>query len=102
MHAQALVCVERLPMCMLPEPTGQLILAPRHVGCIQMLEADACTHPPPGAPDSVKKRKPIKPIEPETLAAAAELIRTEKVLSQLRSNTFLRMRSSSFLDTSRV
>ena len=45
---------------------------------LKMLEADASQFPPAGAPDSVKKRKPLKAMEPEALAEAAALIAAEQ------------------------
>ena len=42
---------------------------------LKMLESDACVFPVEGAPDgAAKKRKPLKPIEPERLENAARLV----------------------------
>ena len=44
---------------------------------LHMLEADATAFPPKGAPEGVKKRKPVRPMEPEALSHAAELLAAE-------------------------
>ena len=43
---------------------------------VKMLEADACAYPVKGAPEARKKR-PLKPLPPEALAAAREAIAAE-------------------------
>jgi pre-mRNA-splicing factor CDC5/CEF1 len=44
---------------------------------LRMLEADASNDPPKGAPDGVKKRKSLRPMEPALLDEAERLLREE-------------------------
>lgn len=44
---------------------------------VRMLEADASAFPPPGAPEGGKKRKPLKPLQPELLESAKAMLAAE-------------------------